>query len=104
MISKFPFFYDSYQAYETVIRAIEQFFHDQGICIVTIQPEFLVANGKAIVGGEKPAVGDKGNCLMNCSHAECREKACCALESENNLCREEGEGSQTVKVDMKGVK
>lgn len=85
------------QAYETVIRAIEQFFHDSGICIVTLQPEFLMANGK-IVGGERPAIGDTGNCLMNCNHAECQEKACCKLDSENNLCRDGvtgGPGSQT---------
>lgn len=77
------------QAYETVIRAIEQFFHDSGICIVTLQPEFLVANGK-IIGGEQPAIADTSNCLMNCNHAECQEKACCKLDSENNMCRDAG--------------
>lgn len=82
-----------------MIRAIEQFFHDQGICIVTIQPEFLVSKGKgkAIVGGEKGKIGDKTNCLMNCNHAECEEKACCKLNSENNLCREEEEPLQEIK-------
>lgn len=75
-------------AYEVVIRAIEQFFHDQGICIVTIQPEFLMRDGKHVVGGEMPIISDKDNCLMNCSHPECREKGCCVLGSAGNLCQE----------------
>lgn len=68
-----------------MIRAIEQFFHDQGICIVTIQPEFLTADG-VIIGGERPAITDKSNCLMNCNNKDCQEKACCNMNSENNLC------------------
>lgn len=73
---------------------------------MTIQPEFLTSQGK-VVGGELPVKADKDNCLMNCNNPDCREKACCKLDSESNLCRD-GEGPSTagqpgIEIETVGV-
>lgn len=51
--------------------AVEGFFHNQGITIVTIQPEFKVkSNGKLI--------GVVPECLIGCQSLECAPKTCCS--------------------------
>lgn len=54
--------------YVKIKDAVEDFFHNQGVTIVTIQPEFKVKSNESVV----PA------CLIGCQSLECAPKTCCS--------------------------
>lgn len=57
--------------------ALRQFFLDEGITQVTIQPECLTAQPGTVV--------DPSACLLRCKHEHCREKECCLSCSPHPL-------------------
>lgn len=60
-----------------------KFFHDQGITIVTIQPEF---NVKSIDG--KSSTSTLSECLIGCQSIECAPKTCCSVNSLSGIVTE----------------
>ncbi|XP_063710132.1 proton-coupled zinc antiporter SLC30A1 [Culicoides brevitarsis] len=59
--------FEDYKIYCRVMDDVVNYFHDQGITIVTIQPEFL---------GNKAQI-TPGLCLMPCKDKMCHPKICC---------------------------
>lgn len=84
--------------YKTIINDVLGFFHEQGINIVTIQPEFknlapeelesVNEEAKSLVNG---AVKDL--CLVACREVTCEEKLCCTRKSSD--------GSENSKTDIR---
>lgn len=62
------------QVYASIKDALESFFHDQGITIVTIQPEFIPTTPSA-------SLTDSSKCLFECQSLECAPKTCCSTEN-----------------------
>lgn len=67
--------------YKTIINDVVGFFHEQGINIITIQPEF-----KSLGDGDDSPTEEIGNlmekaardaCLVACRQTACEEKLCC---------------------------
>lgn len=67
--------------------AVVDFFHNQGIIIVTIQPEFKAksVNDKRING--MPIL----QCLMGCQSLECAPKTCCSTNDLQLILAQNGE-------------
>lgn len=72
--------------YKTIINDVLAFFHEQGINIVTIQPEFkTLGHGveaadqelRSMLHGPTP----RDLCLVACKKNECEEKLCCKPDS-----------------------
>lgn len=63
--------------YKLIINDVLGFFHEQGINIVTIQPEFknLVSDNEAPNNEMKTIT--EGKCLVACRQTACEEKLCC---------------------------
>ncbi|XP_002069019.2 zinc transporter 1 [Drosophila willistoni] len=55
--------------YLKIIEQVRNYFHEQGIGAVTIQPEFYPSTNKNASASLE--------CLMQCQAAECAEKVCC---------------------------
>lgn len=53
---------------------MENFFHDQGITIVTIQPEFIPSTVSADLSAST-------KCLFECQSIECAPKTCCSTDN-----------------------
>jgi len=58
------------QVFALILQDIEDFFHCQGVCNVTIQPEFLHCSRDA-------ADFNENLCLVQCRDLLCKEKICC---------------------------
>lgn len=83
--------------YKTIINDVLAFFHEQGINIVTIQPEF-----KNLACEGSPSDGD--SCLVACRQ-DCEEKLCCqrkgsddAEESTDSKTKSEAQLEQVISV------
>lgn len=60
------------QVYTEIKDDVVNFFHDQGITIVTIQPEFKAKND------ESKEIDSLKQCLISCQNLECAPKTCCS--------------------------
>lgn len=71
--------------YKLIINDILGFFHEKGINIVTIQPEFtnLVSENEA-PNEEMKTVAD-GKCLVACRQIACEEKLCCKKDEHDSI-------------------
>ncbi|ETN62210.1 hypothetical protein AND_006102 [Anopheles darlingi] len=71
-VSTVHIIFDSPKVYHTIHEAVIEFFHEQGINQVTIQPEFKSTS-------ESRALGDgTERCLIQCStRAQCASRRCC---------------------------
>lgn len=82
--------------YKLIINDVLGFFHEQGINIVTIQPEFMSLNaGETSTSKERKVLidGMVQNCLVACRQSECVEKLCCQHDSS----------SESIKSDLQQV-
>ena len=73
--------------YTNVIEEVLKYFHDQGINIVTIQPEF--ADTKKYLGSSSKATDEvlrlmADDCLVACKDKACDDKACCRKTSDSD--------------------
>ena len=72
--------------YTSVIEEVLKYFHDQGINIVTIQPEF--ADTKSYLGSTsktpEEALPIMDDCLVACKDKACDDKACCRKTSDSD--------------------
>ncbi|XP_059607689.1 uncharacterized protein LOC132255608 [Phlebotomus argentipes] len=59
------------RTYARVMEDVLSFFRDQGITIVTVQPEFKTKSRSASVDRKS------GDCLMVCRDVSCLDKSCC---------------------------
>lgn len=74
--------------YKIIINDVLGFFHEQGINIVTIQPEFMsLKAGESSTGKERKSLieGMVKNCLVACRQSECVEKLCCQHGSNESV-------------------
>lgn len=74
--------------YKLIINDVLGFFHEQGINIVTIQPEFMSLNaGESSTSKERKTLidGMVKNCLVACRQSECVEKLCCQHSSSESI-------------------
>lgn len=74
--------------YKVIINDVLSFFHEQGINIVTIQPEFASLNaGESSNSKERKMLieGMVKNCLVACRQSECVEKLCCQHGSNESI-------------------
>lgn len=85
------------------------FFYNQGITIVTIQPEFKVKTGGD--GIDAPADPDKPvngtsivQCLMGCQSLECAPKTCCSTNDLQLILTHDGENGKVEKLKAKTSK
>lgn len=63
------------QVYARVTKDITDFFHEQGITQVTIQPEFFKDNNSVdLISGY-----GMGQCLVKCNKPECYQRYCCDM-------------------------
>lgn len=64
----------SFQVYVQIKDSLENFFHEQGITIVTIQPEF---------NPTEPSItpSSSNRCLFECQNLECSPKTCCSTDN-----------------------
>lgn len=71
--------------YRTTINDIIKFFHQEGINIVTIQPEFKCYEGMKLEPDEIRTLMTRNTCLVSgkCRDATCDEKLCCRSSSES---------------------
>lgn len=70
--------FEDYKIYCRIMDDVVNYFHEQGITIVTIQPEFLCdcnATKRAITSRTNE------NCLMPCKDKMCHPKICCMPET-----------------------
>jgi hypothetical protein len=75
-------------SYKIIINDVLGFFHEQGINIVTIQPEFKNIAPEDLTGpGEElallPNEPVKDLCLVACREVTCEEKLCCQRKSSD---------------------
>jgi hypothetical protein len=70
--------------YKTTINDVIGFFHEQGINIVTIQPEFKNLGEQASTEEIKALVESptRDLCLVACRQPTCEEKLCCKRDAE----------------------
>jgi len=65
--------YFTFKDYLRINKAVINFFHENGITEVTIQPEFFKDDQNIQL---VPEYG-MGQCLVQCSTQECLERNCC---------------------------
>lgn len=70
--SKFNWFFIVWQVYVNIKDQVVNFFHAQGITIVTIQPEFKTKSRNA---NDNMSLAQ---CLIGCQSLECAPKTCCS--------------------------
>lgn len=63
------------QEYAKITDAIKEFFLDQGITQVTIQPEFYLKNVHLTLTQKR--LSSEGICLMKCQSEGCKNSGCC---------------------------
>lgn len=69
-----------FQVYVEIKDAVVNFFHDQGITIVTIQPEF---QEKSV--DKKESKLSLNQCLIGCQSVECAPKTCCSTNDLDTI-------------------
>lgn len=72
--------------YKTTINDILGFFHEQGINIVTIQPEFKSLSDNEDSPDDDKSMGEgavKDTCLVACRHVDCEGKLCCKRDGSD---------------------
>jgi hypothetical protein len=67
--------------YKTIMNDIIAFFHEEGINIVTLQPEFKNLGEIELSQDEIQSLVTKDSCLVSCREPNCDEKLCCMKES-----------------------
>lgn len=88
------------QVYVNIKDAVVNFFHAQGITIVTIQPEFKTKSTGAIK--EKSTIAE---CLIGCQSIECAPKTCCSTTDLHEiLANGDGTKQRKHKKDKTGRK
>lgn len=95
--------------YATIKDAVVNFFYNQGITIVTIQPEFKVQSGGGGDGTDATTDNDKQvngipivQCLMGCQSVECAPKTCCSTNDLQLILAHDGEnGGKVEKLKAK---
>ncbi|CRK92631.1 CLUMA_CG006173, isoform A [Clunio marinus] len=87
-VSTAHFIFQDPSVYRHIIDNILTFFHEQGINIVTIQPEFVSLDGEVSTNVDeiKPLVDGnaKDFCLVACRQTTCEEKVCCKRQSSDD--------------------
>lgn len=90
--------------YVNIKDAVVNFFYNQGITIVTIQPEFKVKS----IGGVDTTDADKQSdgisflqCLMGCQSLECAPKTCCSTNDLQMILSHDGENGNLDKAKAK---
>lgn len=93
--------------YVNIKDAVVNFFYNQGITIVTIQPEFKVKS----IGGVDTTDADKQmdgisflQCLMGCQSLECAPKTCCSTNDLQMIVSHDGENGNLDKSKAKSPK
>lgn len=89
--------------YRHSINEIVNYFHEQGINIVTIQPEFKQLDAEMSPGGEIRSLvagTTKDLCLVACRQETCEEKTCC---KRNNGSDESIGGKSKSEVQLEQV-
>lgn len=79
--------FENPMTFQSIINEIINFFHDQDINIVTIQPEFRVYGCSSKSNEIQPSLVDEhgqGLCLVTCRQADCDEKSCCQKKSSSH--------------------
>lgn len=79
--------FENPHTFQAIINEIINFFHEQDINIVTIQPEFKIYAGcKSSNEVDSSLVGEHGQdlCLVTCRQATCDEKSCCQKQSSSS--------------------
>lgn len=70
--------------------AVVNFFYNQGITIVTIQPEFKAkSNGDKVLNGMSVV-----QCLIGCQSLECAPKTCCSTNDLQMISSHDGSSSE----------
>nr|XP_018908053.1 PREDICTED: zinc transporter 1 isoform X1 [Bemisia tabaci] len=70
--------FDSPVVYSRIKKELMEFFHEQGVTQVTIQPEFFKdINSIDLISGF-----GAGQCLVQCNDEECYKRACCLMDDE----------------------
>lgn len=72
--------------YVQIKDAVVNFFHDQGITIVTIQPEFQEKSTN-----KKESKLSLNQCLIGCQSIECAPKTCCSTNDLDTIITENSE-------------
>lgn len=85
LVSTAHMIFNDQLVYRTTIKDIIKFFHEEGINIVTIQPEFKCFDGMSFQPNEIRTLMSKNICLVagKCREATCEEKVCCRSSSES---------------------
>lgn len=74
------FFHVSFQVYVEIKDDVVNFFHDQGITIVTIQPEFQLKSRD-----KNESNLSLNQCLIGCQSVECAPKTCCSTNDLDTI-------------------
>lgn len=83
LIFFFLLFCKYFQVYAHIKDDLTHFFHDQGITIVTIQPEFkqeLISSSSS-----SSSKSSLAQCLIGCQSTECALKTCCSLNELDSI-------------------
>lgn len=84
--------------FQGIVNEIINFFHEQDINIVTIQPEFRVYGDcvKSSNDMQSSLVDEHGQdlCLVTCRQSDCDEKSCCKKQSSSNSSLDSNEKSK----------
>lgn len=72
------------KVYSVINDMVINFFHDQGISKVTIQPEFKTKLPVLPLLAAPPAATDASSCLMQCRQEACLQKHCCERIGKND--------------------
>lgn len=67
------------QVYAHIKDEVTNFFHEQGITIVTIQPEFKHQDASS------QSKSSLSQCLIGCQSVECAPKTCCSLNELDSI-------------------
>ncbi|XP_066145198.1 proton-coupled zinc antiporter SLC30A1 [Euwallacea fornicatus] len=81
VISTVHLIFENPQVYHTVMKDIKEFFIENGVTQVTIQPEFFQSTSslESLVSSTTP----RDECLMACQGDMCKFSHCCPLYNEN---------------------
>lgn len=83
--------FENPETFKGIINEVINFFHEQDINIVTIQPEFRIyrCSDKSMTDIQSSLIAEQeqGMCLVTCRQVTCDEKLCCQRQnsSENSL-------------------
>ncbi|XP_057661443.1 uncharacterized protein LOC130897001 isoform X1 [Diorhabda carinulata] len=102
VISTVHIIFQNPKAYKRLIEEVKEFFNDNGITHVTIQPEFFKKNASLDSLNSKYAP----NCLVTCLGEGCKDHHCCPSYKDKQISKSHSKelisGNQT--PDLKSVK